>query len=314
MDNDKRKSLAETVASIQNSIRHPALENIRTSGIGETVRRMQEASAASVALNHLGNNSFFKAYKDSFGAVAALTSSAQLDRAKKTFDSIGLIGELSRKDNIALLERYRGFSFGADWVEQHKNSALFGFLTSFSSQKHDSISLEYFDVDAQVVDIESSEFVKPPKVEPKLEAEIVEVLQAGRSFSELSNEALAYLEVVWAWLWGFLNKAAIIITLVTGFIALAALNTAATPKDVRDTVSSIPAETRVLLEGNSAVIGDHVIVRAGPDKRSEELARLKIGTLVENLGGDTDSWTRVQVEVGEKEITGWIARRYLLEF
>lgn len=36
--------------------------------------------------------------------------------------------------------------------------------------------------------------------------------------------------------------------------------------------------------------------------------------MVENLGGDTDSWTRVQVEVGEKEITGWIARRYLLEF
>lgn len=55
-------------------------------------------------------------------------------------------------------------------------------------------------------------------------------------------------------------------------------------------------------------------MRVGPDKKSAELVRLKTGAIVEDLGGDTDGWIRVLVEVGGEEVSGWIARRYLLAF
>lgn len=315
MDDEKKRSLSEIVWGIQSSLQHPSMLSVGAAAhLTSIVQEQQRAGMVSKSLHELQSADFLKKYKDAFSSMSELSALDRLEKARQAGGAADLVSNLHRMGNIELLKNYSGFSSGTDWIEKHKNSFLLSFLTGFDGKNNADISVVPFDIDAPSPNYEDMAFAKPPKIQPKLEAEIVEVLKQGRDLSELSKEALQYFWGVWGWFWEFFNKCAIVITVVTGILYFSSLDETSSPQVVRETVKAAPAEIRQHLVGNSIVTGEHVIVRAGPDKRSSELVRLKTGAIVENLGGDTDGWVRVLVDVGGEEVSGWIARRYVLAF
>lgn len=323
-------SLKDTLAAMVDASRLSTLDRLGNDSFANALRNAQQLN-----LIPLLNNKFLTQIKElslynapelalstmklsslaspALGASSGMTALKELAEAySKKNKSIGfglLLGDQQK------LRGYGGLSTSADWLERHKNTFLFDYLTSYSSktiQALDQIQAD-FELGISSVDIEALRDVSD--VQPELEKEIVEVIKRGGSLSELSKEAQRYLSIFWVFFWDSLQKVLNTIALIT--IITASQSTtegASTSKEVRAAVKSFPTEHRELLAGYSAVTSDHVIIRAKPDKNSAELGRVKIGTWVENLGGDTDAWTHVTVDIGGEDVEGWISRRYLLEF
>ncbi|TFB39803.1 SH3 domain-containing protein [Pseudomonas sp. F01002] len=57
---------------------------------------------------------------------------------------------------------------------------------------------------------------------------------------------------------------------------------------------------------------DTLILRAGPNKRSEELGRTKLGTRLE-VKAERGSWIHVSVELNGDELEGWVYAQYTLK-
>ncbi|ATB65863.1 SH3 domain-containing protein [Pseudomonas mosselii] len=196
-------------------------------------------------------------------------------------------------------------------MEQYKSSLLYGYLARGDESANSAI--EELRSENLVTYPELSE-ENVQEIKPELEKEIVQVLNSGGSIKELSKEALQYFSVFLGRLWKALEKLSVLVTLSTLITASTSIENAGTPQQAREVVRSFSPAQREALNGQSVVIGEDVILRERPDKRSRVVARLRAKTWVENLGSDSNSWTHVSVDVEGQCLEGWIHRRFLLEF
>lgn len=215
------------------------------------------------------------------------------------------------REAAARLNNLDVLALGPEWFEKQKNSFLYNYLTSHSPEAIRTTKEFLFETDHLEPYTETP--YEAPSNQLELEKEIVEVIERGANLSELSIEAYRYLSVFLTFFWDKLQK-------FLNIIALAALiatfqNTieaSKTSEEIHATVEALSLEQRTLLKGYSVVTAEEVILRAKPNKNSDELTRLRKGAWVENLKGDTSAWIHVRADVDGEDIEGWIYRSYLV--
>lgn len=326
VDSEKKKP-SDILLSVQQVLKNPALELLKSNGIADYIKRAQEALPGHALREQMR---FLPSYQVSQmlsgGAIGsalagrellARTIPERLDTAANLAKHFGTlnIGGLGDPRMVEGFRNFREFSLGVGWAERQKSSLLFNYLTSHKSETLIAIGKLQAEFSAALSANEAVAWEELPIEQPDLEREIVEVINGGGDFSTLSKEAKKYFAVFWTLLWDILNKTAI----VGGVIAITLmaqekLEGANTSIEIRQVVKSIPEQRREFLSGNSVVTGNDVIIRAKADKGSPELGRLKIGTWVENLGHEENNWIHVSIDIGGESVKGWIARRYLIAF
>jgi len=230
----------------------------------------------------------------------------------KPAKNIGLAVSNRIRKATASLNNIEVLALAPEWFEEQKNSLLYNYLTSHSPEAHRTT--KHFTFDSVHFDTSTETLYTPPSNKLDLEKEIVEVIENGASLTELSVDAYRYLSVFLTFFWDklqkFLNVIALAALITTSYSATEASKT---PEEIRATVKSLTSEQRALLKGYSVVTADEVILRAKPNKNSDELARLPKGEWVENIDGDTSSWIRVKADVDGEDVDGWIYRSYLVK-
>lgn len=194
-------------------------------------------------------------------------------------------------------------------LDSHVNSALFKYLSSNlggSLNPANFIELE----GAATISINASAEAYVVDAAPTLEAEIVQELERGGGLSDLSEKAKQYLFKWWPYFIAILEFMTIVMTFEQFYEAK--ISEAKSPADIRTIVSSIPAEHRELMEGARVVIRESVILRAGPNKKTEELGRMKMGTRLE-VKAEHGFWIHVSVEQSGDDIEGWVYAPYTLK-
>ncbi|WP_282358283.1 SH3 domain-containing protein [Pseudomonas sp. PS01303] len=230
----------------------------------------------------------------------------------KPAKNIGLAVSNRIRKATASLNNIEVLALAPEWFEEQKNSLLYNYLTSHSPEAHRTT--KHFTFDSAHFDTSTETLYTPPSNKLDLEKEIVEVIENGASLTELSVDAYRYLSVFLTFFWDklqkFLNVIALAALITTSYSATEASKT---PEEIRATVKSLTSEQRALLKGYSVVTADEVILRATPNKNSDELARLPKGEWVENIHGDTSSWIKVKADVDGEDVEGWIYRSYLVK-
>lgn len=215
------------------------------------------------------------------------------------------------REAAARLSNLDVLALGPEWFEERKSSFLYNYLTSHSPEAVRATKDFLFET-AHLQPHTGTPY-KALSNQLELEKEIVEAIERGANLTELTGEAYKYFSVFLTFFWDKLQK-------FLNVIALAALlttfqnatETSKNPEEIRDTVNSLSAEQRTLLKGYSIVTADEVILRAKPNKNSDQLARLGKGVWVENLKGDMSVWIHVRADVDGEDIEGWIYQRYLV--
>lgn len=143
------------------------------------------------------------------------------------------------------------------------------------------------------------------KVDSALEGEIVSLLSSGGT-EALPKAALSYLREYFRYLVRTMEFLVLIVAVAQAYEYLEGkLDGVRNPEEVRTVISALPDDQRVLLSSYRVLTRDRVILRSSPDKHSDDLGRLQIGTPVEVLD-ETDAWVKVAVEVFGEAKEGWV--------
>jgi len=240
--------------------------------------------------------------------MSAVVSANMMDQVKRFAESV-----VSRTKGFE--EMARSVTSLPPALESYKSSVLYNFLSNESVSNLQRLERLQADFERNIRLVNVEELGAELEVRPDLEREIVEVVQSGRPFSDLSAAALKHFLTFWKVLWDALNRASIIVTLSACLIAQnASIENANSPQQIRQSVHCLSAEQLVFLKGCGVVTRDGVIVRAKATRGSKEILRLPAKTMIEVLGTDSSGWVHISVEVGDQDISGWISERYLLVY
>jgi hypothetical protein len=241
----------------------------------------QDTGALSSAVRELANNEAMKSQLSYFSqSVKEMTSLAKAYNFNfPVFDS-GLFD--------SLLFKYISSDFRSSYYADDFDFS--SEIVSESESAHENY--EYFEID------------------PVIDAEIVHELKRGGDLSRLSFKARQYLDKWWPIMLVVLDLMAHFITFDQYYEQKMA--TAKSANEIKAVVKSMPIEHREMLEGQSVVIRESVILREKPDTQSKELGRMKMGTRldVESVRG---SWVYVSVDINGEDMKGWVYQQYTLK-
>ena len=283
-------------------------------GFEEQLKKMEE-SIVSVKL--LNSTTLPNTLLESFSGIASVVNtgaiSAFLDSAKDAANTSGLFSSLLSSSGFDSISNYRSFSNGVDWLEKHKDSALYNYLTAADFEGRDLLSEFQEDLSSGFVTLDAGTWDEMPAVRPEIETEIISVLKRGVDLSDLSESARKYWTMLWiGFLFTCINNLSGIITVTTYVQGLIA--SSVTTQQVRKDIKALTVEQRELMQGRCVVTGDQVILRSLPGKSSDELGRISKGEILEVLAGSKDAWVHVQADIDGEDVEGWIARRYVIAF
>lgn len=277
-------------------------------GVGETLKRLRSLEAYRVserlqaARPNLDMYDFSSAYPW-LKAVKAITG------------PIALVGLAYNTEILKQLRLVSDPSSRNKWIEEQKNSLLFNYFASHVSEAVDGFYEVQEGLEVGILDIDADEWVDLPKVKPEIEKEILDFVGSGGSWSGLSSKAKKYwaqLVAAFVGLLWVLNQTSAVIANYEWVESK--ISKTSSSKEVRSAVSSLSPENRRVMEGLAVVTGDQVIVRASPSASSSELGRVGRKTFVEVLADSKENWVHVSVEIDDESVTGWIARRYIIDF
>jgi hypothetical protein len=307
--------LPDSLKNIKNSPYYKLAEEIKAS---QSFLNIQTIGIASINSDHASKlkqlaeygrtNPSIKLPYEPSELAARFDSLANHYAIKRTMSGFADVGK-------ALAHFAKMYSFLAPpagemaWFESHVNSALFKYL---SSNLGGSLKPENFVELEGAATISTTATAEAFVIEaaPSLEAEIVEQLERGAGLSDLSDKARQYLIKWWPYFKAVIDFFVYFITFQQYYEAQ--ISEAKSPAELRAIVGSMPAEHKEFMEGERIVIRDSLILRAGPNKQSEELGRMKLGTRLE-VKAERGSWIQVSVELNGDELEGWVYGPYTLK-
>ena len=153
-------------------------------------------------------------------------------------------------------------------------------------------------------------------IDQDVELEIQRELEGSNDYSLLSDRAKT-------WIRNFLLQffLPLVINLLSSFIVIhtqiqqTVLNEYKTSREVKSYIrKGIYGVDKELLRGYRVVTGAGVRLRRTPSMKSEIVALLPLGTLIEVLNESNRSWLLAEVDIEGEKVVGWISRRYTKKF
>ena len=153
-------------------------------------------------------------------------------------------------------------------------------------------------------------------IDQDVELEIQRELEGSNDYNLLSDRTKT-------WIRSFLLQffLPLVINLLSSFIVIhtqiqqTVLNEYKTSREVKSYMrKGIYGVDEELLRGYRVVTGSAVRLRRTPSMKSEIIALLPLGTLIEVLNESNRSWLLAEVDVEGKKVVGWISRRYTKKF
>ncbi|VVN31198.1 hypothetical protein PS683_04891 [Pseudomonas fluorescens] len=152
--------------------------------------------------------------------------------------------------------------------------------------------------------------IRVAKADSEMEGEILSVLTKGGDANTLPKPALAYLREYYLLLFHIMELFVLFIAIPQALEYLnGKLVGADQPEAVRQAISDLPESQRELLSSYRVLTRDRVILRSAPDKQSDDLGRLTLGTPVEVLDA-SGAWIKVEVELFGEAREGWVYRGF----
>ena len=283
-------------------------------GFEERLRTAQGAAAFMRPSNSMGfSQSMIGSVLAGSPVVHAGAVSMYLNTARDAANNTSLVGVLGNSSNMWGENGLKAISQSAQWLERQKESTLYNYLTAVGLEDiFDFLSSEKgFSSDSVMLDVSTWEEV--PAVEPEAENEIIDLLNGGGSFDQLSDGARNYwLSFCFCLFFTLMNNASALITVGTWAQSMIAV--AENPREVRKQLGALSGEQRALMEGQSVTTGEQVILRSSSSADSPELGRMARGVFLEVLEGSKDGWVHVLAEIDGEAVEGWVARRYVVVF
>ena len=163
---------------------------VLSGGFAEQLRKAQEAAAFVRPSNSMGfSQSMIGSVLAGSPVVHAGAVSMYLNTARDAANNTSLVGVLGNSSNMWGENGLKAISQSAQWLERQKESALYNYLTAVGPEDiFDFLSSEKgFSSDSVMLDVSTWEEV--PAVEPEAENEIIDLLNGGGSFDQLSDGA-----------------------------------------------------------------------------------------------------------------------------
>lgn len=150
----------------------------------------------------------------------------------------------------------------------------------------------------------------------ELEREIVEDLSLSDDFFSLSEKTQEILLYIYHhYLLPVLLSCLATVIMFNALEAQKELHSASSVDEVKSIVKhSVGNFDRALLKGYRVTIGDNLYLRELPNKKSNIIETLPVGTLVEVINNDGKSWLLVEVDINGEFQQGWVFRRYTTYF
>lgn len=292
-------SYSKIVEEIRNS---PSLQSMQAIGVAsaevEKVKKLMQ-------LADFGRNiPSIKLPYDPAELVGRWNLTANHDAINKALSSLAETGKA-----LARFSKIYSFLMPTSemaWLDTHMNSLLFKYMSSNAVDALDSGKFVGLEGIASV-SINASEAAV---ISPTIEAEIVGELEQGGELSDLSDKAKEYFLAWWPYFKLFLEIMAMLITFQQFYETK--ISAAKSPAELRTIVKNMPVEHRELFEGERVVIGDSVILRAGPGKKTAVLARMDLGTRLV-VKAERGSWIHVVADVEGDDLEGWVYSKYTLK-
>ena len=228
----------------------------------------------------------------------------------KPAKNVGAVVSNRIREAVSRLDKLHVLVSTPEWLENQKSSLLYNYLSSNSPETIREIK----DVilDPRNLELYTDISQESTVTQPDLDEEIIDAIETGKKLTDLPKDIYIYLAKQ-AFIWGVLEKLVTAITLITFIMSLQNyIEELTTSKEIRTKVKTLSKEQKALISNVSIITNDDVILRAGPNKHSDELARLIKGAWVENLKGDTSEWIHVSADIDGKNVDGWIFRSYLV--
>ncbi len=323
-ENSGLKAMAQIAKSFESS---PALKAAAL--ISKQLGESPALKAAAQMANAFGNSPALKAMEQvamtwddspAMKAVAQIVSSWEANPAMKAVGQMLKSWESSPSMKAAAQvvqswSETTGQRAGAEFISPRMLELLEGIqgspLLSYLSSDDAPDLFELITAEgAAAVSVKVTGDIRVAKADSEMEGEIVSVLAKGGDTSALPKPALAYLREYYLLLFHIME---LFVLLVAVPQALEYLNGklvgADQPETVRQVISDLPEHQRELLSGYRILTRDRVILRSAPDKQSDDLGRLPLGTPVEVL--DTSgAWIKVEVELFGETREGWVFRGF----
>ena len=155
-------------------------------------------------------------------------------------------------------------------------------------------------------------------IDQDVELEIQRELEDSNDYNVLSDRAKASMKNFFLQFFFLFH---LILSLLSSSITIythlqkTVLNEFKTSREVRSYIrKGIYGVDKELLRGYRVVTGAGVRLRRTPSMKSEIVALLPLGTLIEVLNESNRSWLLAEVDIEGEKVVGWISRRYTKKF